>query len=141
MRLVPLRLTLQYERPSRVNEAATIESDEPITLKEACAVHYRNRIKVASLRAEAARGRLDIFRVGRTDFTTLKNIREMERRCRVEKQARASTLTGPESNGSSETERLSSAQAALSLTVERLKGSSQNTLAASTPRNRVRTRS
>ena|SRR5690242_5994427 len=119
--------------------AEKLPDDEPITLKEACEMHYRNRIKVASLRAEAARGRLDIFRVGRTDFTTIKNIREMERRCRVEKQAHVSTSTGDGNNGLSETEHVSSAQAALKQTVRRLKGNSQNTSGRNTARNPART--
>lgn len=121
-------------------QAAHIEDDEPLTLKEACAVHYKNRIKAASLRAEASRGRLEVFRVGRTDFTTLKAIRDMEKLCRREKQVRVSTSTEPGSNGQSETEKLSSAQAALALTVSRLKRNSSNTSPQSTARNQARTR-
>lgn len=122
-----------------MTHAAETRDDEPITLKEACELHFRNRVKVASLRAEAARGRLDIFRVGRTDFTTIRDLREMEKKCRKEKLALASTSTGLENNGSSETEHVSSAQAALSQTVRRLKGSSANTSARSTARNPVKT--
>ena len=116
--------------------APDIDQDTPITLKEACAIHYRDRVKVSSLRAEAARGRLDIFRIGRTDFTTLKLIREMERRCRDADPRRASISTLNGANGQSETERLSSARAALSQTVSLLKGNSPNTSDKSIHRRR-----
>jgi hypothetical protein len=118
----------------------TSRQDDPITLRDACEVVYRNRIKVATLRAEAAKGRLDIFRIGRTDFTTLKDLREMERRCRVAKQARASISTQDGSSGLSETARVSSAQDALRRSVSALKGTSQNTLARNTNRSAGRTR-
>jgi hypothetical protein len=118
-----------------------VDSDEnPITLRDACEVYFRNRIKVASLRAEAARGRLDIFRIGRTDFTTIKDLREMERRCRAEKQVRASISTRDASSGLSETARISSAQDALRRSVSALKGTSGNTLARNTNRSAGRTR-
>ncbi len=116
----------------------TPPDDEPITLKEACEIRYRNRIKVASLRSEIERGRLDILRIGRTDFTTLRKLREMERRCRVEKQARASTSIDDGDNGLSETEYLLSAQAALAQTVQRLKGNSPNTSDGNTVHSKVK---
>jgi len=119
---------------------APFDPDAPITLKEACELHFRNRVKVATLRAEAARGRLDIFRVGRADFTTIKDLREMERRCRDDDPRRASTSTRKDGNGSSATDRLSSARAALNQTVHRLKSSSPVTLAKNTRQRRGATR-
>ncbi len=51
--------------------------DTPITLKEACELAFRGIVTEASLRAEHSRGMLEIFRIGRQDFTTLRAIREM----------------------------------------------------------------
>jgi len=39
--------------------------DDPITLEEACDLAFRGTITIASLRAEANRGNLDVFKVGR----------------------------------------------------------------------------
>lgn len=57
--------------------------DDPITLKEACEIVFRNQCGVATLRAEAKRGRLTVFKIGRGYFTTLRNVREMVEMCRV----------------------------------------------------------
>lgn len=116
----------------------TIGEDDPITLVEACEIAFRNRIRPATLRAEAARGRLTIFRIGRRDFTTLKSVRDLQ--CRAENQARASTSIHNEDSGLSETARISSARAALSQTIARLKNSSPDTSAKSTHRNGGRPR-
>lgn len=116
------------------------DQDEPITLQEACKLRFRNRIKVATLRAEAAKGNLDIFRIGRADFTTLKDLREMERRCRAAKQARASISTQDADSGLSETARASSAQVALRQSVTALKGTSRNISVRNTSRNAAQTR-
>jgi integrase len=56
--------------------------DDPITLAEACEIVFRNRIKVSTLRRETRRGNLVTIRVGRRDFTTLRDVREMIQRCR-----------------------------------------------------------
>lgn len=95
--------------------------DEPITLADACALYPRSRLKVSTLRAEASRGRLDIFRLGKRDYTTAKAMREMIRKCQDAARLPVSTSTPDEGNGLSETEQASSAQAALSQTVEALK--------------------
>lgn len=58
--------------------------DTPITLKEACELAFRGIVTEASLRAEHSRGMLEIFRIGRQDFTTLRAIREM-----IDKKSRA----------------------------------------------------
>lgn len=57
--------------------------DEPLTLADACREVFKDRIGPASLRAEAARGRLVIEKVGRTHFVTRAAIREMREKCRV----------------------------------------------------------
>jgi hypothetical protein len=92
--------------------------ERPITLAEAAAEY---RLTVSTLRAEAARGRLDIFRLGKRDYTTPQAMRDMVRKCQDAARLRASTSTNQEASGSSETDRASSAQAALSQTVAALK--------------------
>ena len=95
--------------------------EEPITLVEACKLYPRSRLTVSTLRAEAARRRLEIFRLGKRDYTTQQAMAEMVRRCREEDYRRDSTSMRQEANGSSETENALSARAALSQTVAALK--------------------
>jgi hypothetical protein len=97
--------------------------ERPFTLREAADLY---RLKVSTLRAEAARGRLDIFRLGKRDYTTLKAMREMVRKCQEEGRRRASTLIQGDGNGLSETARASSAQAALNQTVVALRSGLSN---------------
>lgn len=107
--------------------------DEPVTLKEACEIVFRNTITPATLRAEAARGRLSIRRIGKRDFTTLRSVKELMQECPEGSRPRASISTPSAANGSSETDRLLSAQAALKLSVDRLRSISRNTSGKSTP--------
>lgn len=104
----------------------TIDDEAPVTLEEACTIVFRGLIKPSTLRAEAARGRLDVRRIGRRDFTTLRSARELMT-CQDEKRRRVFISTKNESNGSSETDKASSAQAALSQKLRLLKGSLKNT--------------
>lgn len=92
--------------------------------------------KVWTLRAEAERGRLTIYKIGRRYYTTPADIREMIAKCRVEQKGQGFTLIRGGSNGSSGTERALSALAAANETVAALKGRSRNTSATSTGRNR-----
>jgi hypothetical protein len=94
--------------------------DRPITLAEACAM-YGSTFKPCTLRAEAGRGRLVIFRIGRRDYTTAQAMQDMVRKCQDAARPHGSTSTRPEANGLSETDRISSAQAALSQTLVGLK--------------------
>jgi hypothetical protein len=89
-----------------------------LTLKEA-AEHFG--FTKSTLRAEAGRGRLDIFRIGKTDYTLPSDVEEMIRRCREDDPRRASYSTGLEGNGSSRTATPESALAALRQTVGRRK--------------------
>jgi hypothetical protein len=65
-----------------------VVDDRPMNLKEAAAMYG---LTVATLRAEAARGRLEIFRIGRRDYTTIQAMREMVRKCRDAARQRAFT--------------------------------------------------
>src|SRR5262249_18539092 len=97
-----------------------IAEDDPITLAEACKLFPRAKLTPSTLRAEAnKRKRLKIFGMGKRDYTTLRLMREWVRRCQ-EEDHRSIPSTLREVNGSS-TERLASAQATLSQTVQVLK--------------------
>jgi hypothetical protein len=111
--------------------------DRPLTLKEAAAAYG---FTVSTLRAEADRGRLCIFRIGKRDYTMPDDMQEMIRRCRAEDHRRASISTRTDDSGLSETVRTESAQASLSRTVQALKSASLNTSAKSTSRKPVLTR-
>jgi hypothetical protein len=101
----------------------------PLTLAEAAAAYG---LKVATLRAEAARGRLFIFPIGRRHYTTHADMREMLRLCRDEGRRRGYISTLDAGNGLSETARVSSAQAALKRTAEALRNGSLTTSASDT---------
>ena len=60
-------------------------ADEPITLADACKLFPHAKLKLSTLRSEAARGRLEVFRLGRRDYTTPEAMRKMVRRCREER--------------------------------------------------------
>lgn len=107
--------------------------NDAITLKDA-ADHFG--FTVSTLRAEAKRGRLEIYMIGKRHYTTPANIREMVQQCRVAPKDRAFTLTRDAANSSSGTDRASSALAAAQETVLRLRNSSRSTLATNTSQNR-----
>ena len=103
--------------------------DDPISLKTA-AVDFN--LSVGVLKASGLRGDLAIYKLGTRYYTTPTAIRKWVESCRVDQKAPGFTLTRGASNGLSETDRVSSALAAASETVQRLKSSSRNTLATST---------
>jgi hypothetical protein len=117
-----------------------MSDDDLITLPQACESFFAGKIKVATLRAEAARGRLTLFRIGRRDFTTRRDLRRMVEKCRVEREAHTYTSTPKGAHGQSETEAVSSAQAAAKASVERLKLLSRNTSVTSIARPPALTR-
>lgn len=57
------------------------DEDEPLTLAEACQILFRGTISPATLRAEAARGRLVIEKIGRRHFVTRAGIKRMRALC------------------------------------------------------------
>ena len=109
------------------SEAAGI--DARIRLADAAA-HYD--LTVASLRREAKRGRLAIWRVAGKDWTSLAEIERMFDRCRVEPKELDSGCDQLDPDtaryGSSKTADTSAALAAARLRLERLSGNSGNTL-------------
>ena len=98
-----------------------MSEDEPITLAEACQLSPRSRLTRSTLRAEAGRGRLTIFRIGKRDYTTVAFMRDMVRRCQDEDYRRDSISMQQDASGLSGTDNALTAQAALNQTVAALK--------------------
>lgn len=113
----------------------TADIDEPVTLEDACGMFPRAKLTVSTLRAEAGRGRLEIFRLGRRDYTTASAMREMIRRCRDDARLQGSTSMPAGANGSSATDHASSARAALRATVTALKAGLPRISASNTRRS------
>jgi len=95
--------------------------NDPVPLTKACEIFPDAKLTISTLRAEADRGHLDIFRLGKRDYTTLRSMREMVTKCQEESRRRGSTSIRNGANGSSETVEASSALAALKQTVTALK--------------------
>jgi hypothetical protein len=81
----------------------TLTDDTLITLKDACEIFFGGRITVATLKAEHARGNLDMSKIGRSYWTTIAKLKEMDAKCRVEVPARASGSIRSENPGPSST--------------------------------------
>jgi hypothetical protein len=121
--------------------------DEPLTLKEACDLIFRNAISPATLRAEADRGRLVIERIGRRDFVTRRAIREMRKKCELAPAQKApasgsspsasgrTEVLSPPSGASETTDDSSVALASVLMIAEQLSGNSQSTSPRTTRRN------
>jgi hypothetical protein len=116
-------LSLQIEA---VQVSESLPEERPLTLREAA---DRYGFTVSTLRAEAGRGRLSIFRIGKRDYTMAADVQEMIRRCREDDPRRDSILTRKGSIGLSETDRVSSAQERAKESVAKLKKHCTNTLA------------
>ncbi len=106
---------------------------DPITLKDA-AQHFG--FSVWTLRTEADRGRLTIYRIGRKDYTTPNDVKEMVKLCRVEKRGHGSISFRESDSGLSETDRASSALAAANESALRLRRPSLATSGTSTSQHR-----
>lgn len=106
----------------------SVGDSDTITLKDA-AQHFG--FSVYTLRTEAVRGRLTIYKIGKRYYTTPADIKEMVNQCRVDQKARDFTSIRRAISGPSETDRSSSALAAANESAQRLKNSSRNTLGKS----------
>jgi hypothetical protein len=117
------------------NHAITREigDDDPITLQEACDLIYRGKITQLSLLTKAKKKQLKTFKVGRTIFTRKRYVREMEE-CLEDHKVPGSTSTRVASSMSSETDKASSALAALNQTTLALKRGSSSISPPSTSR-------
>jgi hypothetical protein len=114
-----------------------MNENDPIILKEACKLFPQAKLTPSTLRAEGARGRLTIFRMGKRDYTTLAFMREMVRRCQDEDCRRDSISIRTEGSGLSATDRALNAQARANETVARLIKPSLNTSGANISQNRL----
>lgn len=113
-------------------------TEDPITLDDACDLYPQASFKVATLRAAADRGELLIFRLGRRYHTTPAAMDQWIRRCQDAARHQGFTSIKSEASGLSETDRISSAQAALSQTVAALKKGSLNISEKNTNRSVAR---
>ena len=100
---------------------APLTDDTAIPLRDVPSHFPESRFTLSTLRAEAGRGRLQVFRIGRRDYTTRADVLEMQRRCREDDPRRASTSIRNVSNGQSVTDRVSSALVAAKETAQRLR--------------------
>lgn len=96
------------------------DEDRPITLNDACSI-FRGSLTPSTLRAEADRGNLTIFKIGRRYYTTPAFVESMVRKCQESQQARGSISTRNGEHGPSEMDQKRSAQAALKATVLELR--------------------
>lgn len=110
------------------------DDTDPITLADACRNHPS--ITPAVLLAEAERGNLVVFKLGRRWHTTPGDFKHMVERCRESRRVRASISTASADNGSSAMVDPSSARAALQATIAAVKKPSPTTSRPSTGRAR-----
>ena len=123
--------------------ADSIKPDTPLRLEAAVKLAFPvGGMTVSGLRREAARGRLDIEVIAGKQFTTLRAIEEMRKRCRAHQKEldcgsnRRSGIPAESSFvaqvGSSATDRARSARAALEKTARTLNEHSPSTSRAGT---------
>jgi hypothetical protein len=105
----------------------TPADDALLTLKDACEIFFRGKVTVATLRAEHARGNLDMSKIGRSYWTTIAKLREMEAKCRVAAPARASGSIRKEEPGLSSTVEADAARDSLLMNLDKLRKPSANT--------------
>jgi len=121
----------------------TIDSDRPLRLVDAAAARG---LTVSTLRTEAKRGRLVIWRVAGKDWTSLAEIDRMFERCRVtpqepdfglDQREKMKTAISASPSGSSRTESDKLALDAVMATMLKLKNSSRRTSPKNTSQNVV----
>jgi hypothetical protein len=123
-------------RTRKVNIPDSAGPDTMLRLEAAAALAFPDgSMTVASLRREAAAGRLAVFRIAGKDFTTLADVLEMKSKCRVPAKAQGSLSRRRKidsGSGSSATASEPSAQAALKAAAKTLKESLRSTSPEST---------
>src|SRR4051794_41103593 len=77
--------------------------DRLMTLKDAAKLFLGDSKHSATLKAEISRGKLVASKIGRSYWTTLSALREMEAKCRVEAMAHGSGSTRTETPSQSST--------------------------------------
>jgi integrase len=94
----------------------TLNDESLLTLEEACEVFLRGKATPATLLAESRRGKLALYRIGRRDYTTLADLKEMQRLCLVQNPVQGSGLIKSVKRTASSMAAASSAQAAAKAT-------------------------
>jgi hypothetical protein len=106
-----------------------MDDSRPIPLKQMAERYGKT---VSTLKAEADRGNLVIFKYGREWCTTEADMLESFRKCRENRKVRGFTSIRSVESGLSETDRISAAQASLKRSLNGLKSSSRTTSAQNT---------
>jgi hypothetical protein len=106
---------------------ADLNFSDMITLEDACKHFLGGKVTVATLRAMHKADKLDIYRIGRRDFTTISDLKAMQQKCRVEAPARNSGSTRRATDGRSAMEKASAAQTAVAMRLEQRKRSLKST--------------
>jgi hypothetical protein len=133
------------QRKRKVSVPSNVGPDTMLRLEAAAELAFPDgSMSVAALRREAAAGRLTIYRIAGKDFTTLSDVQEMKTKCRVQVREHVSGLnqknvtqaagSSAAQHGSSATERVKSARAALEATAKALNAPLLTTSRASTKR-------
>lgn len=107
---------------SRLARIGLTGDDAFLTLKEACRDCFHGSISPATLKAEAERGNLTIYKIGRGYFTTKRDIALMKEKCRVAAKPAQRSKTATERDTAV---RSQAALASARLTVEKLKANRQ----------------
>ena len=85
------RSRLRLAKNNAAPQVARMDDERPITLQEACRL-FGDTFTPHTLRAEAKRGRLMIFRLGKRDYVTMADLRQMVRRCREDMRPGATPI-------------------------------------------------
>ncbi len=120
---------------------ADLAEDELITLKDASEIFFGGRVTVATLKAEHAKGHLDISKFGRSYFTTPAKLKAMEAKCHAKPPARSSGSIRSEEPGQSSTVEGVAARDSLLMKLDGLKKPSGNTSRGSTSSRTAQRRS
>lgn len=133
----PAADTLEREK----DKLYLLDSEQLIPLRRAAEVFLGNARHVATLRAEAARGNLVVSKIGRSYWTTLARLREMEKKCQGDHLVRGSGGTEPEKPSPSLTVDPIIAQGSALRKLDELKLHFGNTSKRSTSRPNLKRRS
>src|SRR5436190_1566125 len=112
-------------------QASDLKDDDPVPLRMAPDLFFPlGGVSLAILRKQARAGRLDVERIGKTEFVTRRAIQQMRARCHDKRSPPASgseETEAEDADGSSSTETSISAQDALRIRLQTPKPPSRAT--------------
>jgi len=117
-----------------------MNDNQLIPLRKAAEIFLGDARHVATLRAEASRGNLVVSKIGRSYWTTLARLKDMDEKCQGDHQARNSGSTKSDSLSPSSTVDPIIAQGSALRTLDALKKHFGTTSKASTDRPKLRRR-